>query len=662
MAAKDGDPVKDKHASSMADFFVENIPGMNAGDAPTMYAGHIPINETTHANMFFWYVDAQQPLPKRKMVSHQETRTSISSSNHTQQQLIWLTGGPGCSSLSSFFLEHGPFRFLPDQPPVHPRSAHNVTKMTVQKNPHAWNRKIGIMYVDQPVGTGYSIVKPYRWETDLAGVTRGFLEFLDKVLGAEEGKGEGFVPVGKNTEIYLGGDSFAGTYIPHFAKAIIERNEDPKTEKNKKFNLGGAIIQSGWMDPKRQYESIVEFSSKNNMLAEPYLSYAKDDLAQCLNSLKAYKEPQIRTQVCERVIDSVLDYSKMENKPCVNVYDVRLRDAPGSYGGCGLLTWPPGLKELQIFLNNKNIREAVHAPAETVLGAWHLKGGRHASIFDGGWEECSGVIADSLRGGKAGGEEGLPGVDLLPFVLERIPVVLYGGDKGILCNHMGVEWMISNMTWNGEKGMGETSKLMNWVYNGTAVGTYQTSRNLTQIVVFGASHLPNVDKPELTLDLFERFMGVNDNNRAQVIPIFKGPPLNKPPEKWAGEKAGVPSANEQVEAVQPQKGVGLLPSFFVILAVCAIGVAGLVWFRGRRGNRFRKVGGRSGGDREGRASGFSEFGEGGRNGQWHELADFDDDDEDGEDGHAAGHGSVAVHDDDEDGNERRGVRKSVGGH
>jgi len=53
-----------------------------------------------------------------------------------------LTGGPGCSSVLALFTENGPF---------------NVTdNLTLVTNPYSWNTNSNLLFVDQPVGTGYS--------------------------------------------------------------------------------------------------------------------------------------------------------------------------------------------------------------------------------------------------------------------------------------------------------------------------------------------------------------------------------------------------------------------------------------------------------------------------------------------------------------------------
>jgi len=61
--------------------------------------------------------------------------------------MIWLSGGPGSSSLLNLFLENGPFKILDD--------------LTLIENIHSWNNKVNLLFVDQPLGK-YQSIKPIK--------------------------------------------------------------------------------------------------------------------------------------------------------------------------------------------------------------------------------------------------------------------------------------------------------------------------------------------------------------------------------------------------------------------------------------------------------------------------------------------------------------------
>ena len=80
-----------------------------------------------------------------------------------------MTGGPGCSSELAVFYENGPFR---------------LDGSDVTSNPYGWDAGHNVIFVDQPVNTGFSFTDDprddvYSEAQDADDVLDFLLEFLD---------------------------------------------------------------------------------------------------------------------------------------------------------------------------------------------------------------------------------------------------------------------------------------------------------------------------------------------------------------------------------------------------------------------------------------------------------------------------------------------------
>lgn len=79
-----------------------------------------------------------------------------------------LNGGPGCSSLSGLLTENGPFTW-------------EAGTLAPVQNPYSWTNLTNMLWVEQPVGVGYSQGTPnITNEVELAAEFRGFYKsFVD---------------------------------------------------------------------------------------------------------------------------------------------------------------------------------------------------------------------------------------------------------------------------------------------------------------------------------------------------------------------------------------------------------------------------------------------------------------------------------------------------
>ena len=104
------------------------------------------------AHLYFMLHRAMHPQqPRRKLV-------------------FWLNGGPGCSSFDGALMELGALRIQEDG------------RLALARPGYAWNEYADVVYVDQPVGTGFSYVANEAYATSLTQVADEFVYFLEQFM------------------------------------------------------------------------------------------------------------------------------------------------------------------------------------------------------------------------------------------------------------------------------------------------------------------------------------------------------------------------------------------------------------------------------------------------------------------------------------------------
>lgn len=135
---------------------------------------------------------------------------------------MWLTGGPGCASEIAIFYENGPFTINDN--------------MTLNPHAAAWNKVSNLIYVDQPVGSGFSkCVSVFHYETNEEQISENMKHLIDGFLQAN--------PEYKGRDFYITGESYAGHYIPAIAYYLTHNVTDLGV------NFKGIAIGNGWVDP-----------------------------------------------------------------------------------------------------------------------------------------------------------------------------------------------------------------------------------------------------------------------------------------------------------------------------------------------------------------------------------------------------------------------------
>ena len=159
--------------------------------------------------MFFWFFPSTNPDAKDEIT-------------------IWLNGGPGCSSLDGLLQENGPFLW-------------QSGTYSPMPNPYSYTNLTNVVYVDQPVGTGFSpaaegfpatIVNEEIVAKNFMGFWKNFMD----TFGLDGRK------------VYILGESYAGQYIPYISYYMLE------AKNTKYFNVKGIQIN----DPSVNNEYVIQ--------------------------------------------------------------------------------------------------------------------------------------------------------------------------------------------------------------------------------------------------------------------------------------------------------------------------------------------------------------------------------------------------------------------
>ncbi|KAI9753245.1 MAG: Cell death protease [Chaenotheca gracillima] len=457
---------------SAGDYYVHSLPGAPKGPLLKMHAGHIEVNPEHNGNLFFWH------FQNRHIANRQRT-------------VIWLNGGPGCSSMDGALMEVGPYRVGKDG--------------NLRYNDGSWDEFANILFVDNPVGTGFSYVSTDSYVHELKEMADQFVVFLEKFFT--------LFPEYEHDDLYIAGESYAGQHIPYIAQAILDRNNGPNVKH--KWMLEGLLIGNGWIAPTEQYMSYLPFAYKEGLIkgGSDAAKEIEANQAICTSKLSEGGKDHVDTNACEQILSSVLKLSlnenpKNKNDKCYNMYDVRLHD---SYPSCGM-NWPPDLEQVTPYLRR-----------DDVVKALHVNGDKRS-----GWNECTGEVGHQFNAATS-----KPSIDMLPSLLEQVPILLFSGAKDLICNHIGTEEFIHNMKWNGGKGFettpGNWAPRRSWTFEGEDAGIYQEARNLTYVLFYNSSHMVPFDYPRRTRDMLDRFIGVD-------IASIGGSPADS---RIDGEKAGL---------------------------------------------------------------------------------------------------------------------------
>ncbi|XP_038982398.1 serine carboxypeptidase 24 isoform X1 [Phoenix dactylifera] len=193
------------------------------------FSGYVTVNKEHGRALFYWLTEAANDAAKKPLV-------------------LWLNGGPGCSSVAYGASEEiGPFRI-------------NRTGSSLYLNKYSWNREANILFLESPAGVGFSYTNTSS-DLKTSGDERTAQDALIFLISWMSR-----FPQYKYREFYICGESYAGHYVPQLAKKILDYSK--ASSERFIINLKGFIVGNAVTDNYYDRIGTVSYWWSHSMISD----------------------------------------------------------------------------------------------------------------------------------------------------------------------------------------------------------------------------------------------------------------------------------------------------------------------------------------------------------------------------------------------------------
>jgi len=372
--------------------------------------------------------------------------------------VVWLTGGPGCSSSLALLSENGPCSV-------------NEDGASTKVNPYSWTESAHVLWLDQPADVGYSYGQGNDSNEEM--ISEDAYYFLQAFFKSDEGKKY------KDSPLYIVGESYGGHYAPAIAHRIWLGNKNVK-EGLEKLNLAGVAVGNGLTDPEVQYQHYSEMAFKNShnikVISETAYETMKKAEPMCTEGIAKCNSgdstiDQFACQAAFIYCNTAL--TTPYRATGLNPYDIRkpCGDNPLCYD----------FSHIEKFMNSDATKKALHVDGHS--STWKTCNMMINLEFHSDWmKNFAPYVADLLNDG--------------------IPALIYAGDVDFICNYLGNRAWTLNLEWS-HKTEFNAAEEKDW---NNGAGLARTANGLTFLQVYDAGHMVPSDQPEHALTMITQFL------------------------------------------------------------------------------------------------------------------------------------------------------------
>ncbi|XP_041375528.1 lysosomal protective protein-like [Gigantopelta aegis] len=458
----------DVSVAAVAGDEIKMMPGLKKQPSFRQYSGYLKASGTK--KLHYWFTESQNN-PK------------------IDPLVLWMNGGPGCSSVLGLLTENGPFRVMDDG-------------KTVVYSETSWNKVANMLFLEAPVGVGFSYSDDKNYTTGDDQVA------FDNHMALKDFFAKFYEY--KDHEFYITGESYGGIYVPTLSSLVVD---------DKSINFKGFAVGNGLSNDEMNDNSLIYFAYYHGLIGD---NLWKDLQKHCCSVC----EPRCLFTENKKDIDcgkAIGEASKAVYGGDLNIYNLYAECAGGAVGltahfdeslqkvATSDFGWPfssveslhkdremlkmmnpeklslspPCINSSNIvsYLNTDIVRKALHIPA--VVQKWETCSAIVGMHYKRKYTDMSAQYGKVLKAGIRG--------------------LVYNGDIDMACNFLGDEWFVDSL------GLKMIAERKPWFFiqkddTKQVAGYVKTFTNLTLVTVRGAGHMVPTDRAVPALKMFSHFL------------------------------------------------------------------------------------------------------------------------------------------------------------
>ncbi|RHN59106.1 putative peptidase S10, serine carboxypeptidase, alpha/Beta hydrolase [Medicago truncatula] len=425
---------------------VEHLPGFQGPLPFELETGYVGLGDSNDDMQVFYYFVKSENNPQKDPL------------------MLWLTGGPGCSSFSGLVYEIGPFAFEIKE--------YNGSVPSLVLRPQSWTKLSNIIFVDLPLGTGFSYAKNVTYHRSDWKLVHNTYQFLRKWLIDH--------PEFLSNEFYIGADSYSGIPVPAVLQEISNGNEKGLQPL---INLQGYLLGNPYTTHKEDNYQIQYAHGMGLISDELYASLQR-------NCKGEYIDVDYRNELCLRDLRSFDECLSGINKE--NILD--------------------GFCEDDSRLWRRSLKQELGAPLSSPLTVPKLSCHIYRFYLATKWANDESVRkALHIREGSIGKWERCYTTDFEREIFSSVEFhvnlskkgyrsLIYSGDLDLVVPFQSTQAWIRDLNYS------IVDDWRSWFVNGQVAGYTRTySNRMTFATVKGSGHTAPAVTPEQCLAMFTRW-------------------------------------------------------------------------------------------------------------------------------------------------------------